>query len=803
MLNIASLNHTNLFKMKKILNIIILFSSLHLVLAQQQIYVSGQILDSVSKKGLESCAIGFFNAQKVLITGTSSDDKGYFELAIYPGKYEMVIDYIGYKKKSIPVFIRQNNQFLGTYQLSPDKNLLNSVQIKAKSKSFKIDKEVYIITKKLKVAAANTDDVLDKIQGVTYDRYNNQIKVDGQTKVKILVDGLEKEEEYIRSINPERLKKIEIIRDPSGKYALDGYVAVINVILKKNYTGLELNLSNQLVIDADAEDKSHLLPISNSSLGLTYTYNKLNVYGKYNLFSNDFYFPSITSYKYNNGDVIVKQPVNGENNLLKKLTNDRFTFGVDYYINPRHTLSFETGIRNIFFNKDFISTQYLVTESLQNNNQNSYFLQNNIDGNSKSNYQSLFYIGKFGQGRELNMDLSFSNYQNTQDKKFLSDHLLYRKEILKDEKKAVKFNAEYSFSLNEKSSMQAGYGFYHQQNTNYLESQPQSNIQNFKWQDTRHKAFVYYAKEFSPKWSFKIGLAGELSNPKAFGQETLYFIYQPYLDIKYGLSKNIELKLKYRTESDYPGLSQANPNTIYIDPQNVNTGNPSLAPQVIHQIALRTNFFGGALFIEPYYHFSNNYIGEISHLQNDGIIEHTYENLGHYKHYGVNGNIAIPFSKKVFWSTNFDFYHSSLEYNNQINSFKDFSLESNLVYVDRSKGLTSGFIYQRGMNKYITAQGYHKWNNDYLGFLIQKSLMKRKLNIMLLYMLPVDFGIDYIQEEYTKTSQYETLTQYDIHLLKNVIVFRINYRFSKGKATRKTNKHIEDETPKSEKKGLF
>ncbi len=403
------------------------------------------------------------------------------------------------------------------------------------------------------------------------------------------------------------------------------------------------------------------------------------------------------------------------------------------------------------------------------------------------------------------MDAKLSHYEDQGDNRFFTDNNLDRHETSFDSKNSFKFNAEYTRQLNEHSSLETGYGFYRQKNTNDLTTiiGNQSNSQNFVLTDTRHKLFAYYGYKFNKNWSLKAGIAGEISQPEAFGAKSTYMIYQPYLDIKHKLSKNIGVKLKYRTESAYPGLSQANPNTVYIDPQTVRKGNPALAPAVTHKLGLRFDFFGGSLFAEPYYHFSNNYIGEIARLRNDGIIEQTYENIGHYRHYGIKGNVAVPFSKQIFWQTNFDVYHSSIKYQNDTNAFNDYSLESNLVYVNQPKGLTSGFIYQRGMNKYISPQGYHKWNNDFVGFLVQKSFFKRKLNVMLLYMLPVDFGVDYVQEEYTKTLQYESMTQYDIHLLKNVVVFRLNYRFSKGKATRKTKKDMEDDSPKKDKKGIF
>ena len=782
----------------------IFLMSVGFINAQQDLFVSGQVLDSVTQKGLESCAVGFFNQKKELVSGVSTDEKGYFEIALRPGKYNLVLDYIGYTKKNIPVFIRKNNQFLGTFSLAPDQNLLKSVEIKASNKAYKLDKDVYTVSHKMKIAAANANDVLDRIQGVNYDRYNNQIKVDGQTNVKILVDGLEKAPDYIQNLNPERLKKVEIIRDPSGKYALDGYTAVINIILKRNYTGLELNLSHQSLFDLDVKDRAYFFPVSYSNAGLTYTYNNINVYGQYNLYSNKFNFPTETIYKYKDGKEIQKLS-NDSHNLVKDALGDRLTLGMDYYLNPRNILSFESGFTNIFAQKDRTNLQYLVKEIMPNTPILQYDQSDLIEEESNSNYQSVFYVGKFNEKNQLNIDATLSHYQNQSDNQFLIDQNTDREEHLFDKKNSFRLNADYSHQINDKNSMEIGYGFYTQKNNNELTTKANNTTsqQNFELKDQRHKAFGYFAHKFNSKWSSKIGLAGEISRPSAFGAKTTYMIYQPYLDIQHVLSKNLSLKFKYRTESDYPGLSQANPNSVYVDPQTIRKGNPNLAPAVTHKLALRINFFGGKLFAEPYYHFSKNYIGQVASLRNDGIIEQTYENIGEYKHYGLRGNLAVPFSKKIFWQTNFDLYRSSISYQNQTNAFNDYNLDSNLLYIDGKKGIFTGFIYQRGMNRYITAQGYHKSNNDYLGFLVKKTLLKRKLNLMLLYMLPIDTGVDYIQEEYAKTLDYESMTRHDITLLKNMVVFRLNYRFSKGKATRKTEKNIENDSPKTKKKGLF
>jgi hypothetical protein len=139
-------------------------------------------------------------------------------------------------------------------------------------------------------------------------------------------------------------------------------------------------------------------------------------------------------------------------------------------------------------------------------------------------------------------------------------------------------------------------------------------------------------------------------------------------------------------------------------------------------------------------------------------------------------------------------------YNDKENAFNDLHLESNIVYVNRKKGLTAGAIFQRGMNKRISTQGYNKGNNDFVGLMVQKGFFKKRLNLMLLYMLPIDGGLEYIQQDYVSTPTYNRMTEYDINLLKNVFVFKLNYRFSKGKSTRKTEKDIEED---EDKKGGF
>ena len=304
------------------------------------------------------------------------------------------------------------------------------------------------------------------------------------------------------------------------------------------------------------------------------------------------------------------------------------------------------------------------------------------------------------------------------------------------------------------------------------------------------------------KFSVKFGGAGETSSPNANGQKNSYLIFQPYTDIKYSVSKMLNFKAKYRASSNYPNISQTNPYTYIIDQQSVITGNPLLHPEVTNKISLQTTILQGLVQIEPYYHFSNNYITEIGTLRTDSIFEYNYSNAGNYKNYGVEASLTIPFSKTIFFQSSFDFFKSSVKYNGRINEFNDWSMTTQLIYQNQKSKTVAGFQYQNNLRKYITAQGYNKGDNDFWILFVQQPFFKEKLSIMLLYFTPIAWGVDFYQGSYIKTDTYAESKWYNIDILKNIFMFEISYRFNKGKTVNKKEKEVEQINEKKSK-GLF
>ena len=320
--------------------------------------------------------------------------------------------------------------------------------------------------------------------------------------------------------------------------------------------------------------------------------------------------------------------------------------------------------------------------------------------------------------------------------------------------------------------------------------------------ETRHNFYGYLSYSFNKKLSAKFGLAGETSNPTSELQSHNYVIYQPFFDFKYNINKFISVKLKYRSSSNYPSMSQTNPFESQLSPTTVSVGNPNLSPAVIHKISLRASVLQGLVSVEPYYHFSNNYIGQTGTLRPDSIFEFTYNNVGFYEEQGIKTNFTIPFGKLFVWQNSLSFYSSKITYEGNNNSLSDWRADSKLIFIGMKKGGIFLLMYQRSMSKDITATGYARNQNDYWLLLAQQPFFKKRLNVMIGYMLPVTWGANFNQNTYIKTNGYEKIQNVDISVLQNMILFKVTYRFNKGKI-KKTEKNIDVESEGNGNGGFF
>ena len=100
--------------------------------------------------------------------------------------------------------------------------------------------------------------------------------------------------------------------------------------------------------------------------------------------------------------------------------------------------------------------------------------------------------------------------------------------------------------------------------------------------------------------------------------------------------------------------------------------------------------------------------------------------------------------------------------------------------------------------KKVDIYGYDSSGNDFFALFAKKSFYKNKLDILILYGIPINIGLNYNLKDEIINQEYKETQNTDISLLKNLFMFEISYRFSSGKLLKKIRKKdmIEDESIK-------
>src|SRR5665811_416334 len=94
------------------------------------------------------------------------------------------------------------------------------------------DKTTYFMNRKMYDASNTGVDMLNYIPGVQVDLMKN-ISLEGSQHIIILVDGKERDRNFLSQLNAGQIDKVEVNNTPGSRYD-SGITGVINIILKKD-----------------------------------------------------------------------------------------------------------------------------------------------------------------------------------------------------------------------------------------------------------------------------------------------------------------------------------------------------------------------------------------------------------------------------------------------------------------------------------------------------------------------------------------------------------------------------------------
>ncbi len=581
--------------------------SSNLISAQDEVSITGVVMDKDVNLPLEYATIAFFSKKENrIITGGISDAKGKFDIKVPRGTYNITVEYISYGTKTIPNRTLLQNTDLGVLGIAIDAQALGEVSIIAERTTveIKLDKKIYSVGSDLTVRGGTVSDVLDNIPSVSVDVEGN-VSLRGNDNVTILINGKPSglvglnSTDALRQLPAESIERVEVITSPSARYDAEGTAGILNIILKRS----KLQGFNGAVT---------------ANAGYP---NTAGLSGNVNYRTGDFNFFNTTSFTYRespgksstetqyfnirrdeNGNIIEDKP---DSFLFEKQNSNResnnFTtnVGLEWYIN--NTASLTTSL--VYRNSDSdnystnISKEYDINDNLTS-------LSNRFSPDVRDS-KTIQYAVNFNKQFNDNSQHKFTfDFQyETSDENNISPIAqdgapVERVQTLQNQSKIL-LQADYVLPIGKDSQFEVGYrGNFNDMDTDYSLEFYENGIyeldtnvsNNLIYRDYINAVYTQFGSKISNKFSYLMGLRMEGSRvtidqkTSTDFQKKDYVGFFPTLNLGYEIDENQSLQLGYNRRIRRPRSYFINPFPSRSSPTSVFQGNPNIDPSYSNKV---------------------------------------------------------------------------------------------------------------------------------------------------------------------------------------------------------------------------
>ena len=803
--------------MKKIFLFLTLLFSAFINSQENNLTISGKIIDSDFNTPLEYATISIYDSKKQnLINGVISDNSGFFSIELTKGLYDLKIEYISFETKTLEKIDVQNSIDLGIISLSINENLLDEIEVIGEKTEIeiKLDKTVYNIGKDLTLKGSSVSDVLDNLPSLEVDIDGN-VSLRGNQSVRILINGKPSglvgisSNDALKQFPSESVEKVEVITSPSARYNAEGTAGIINIVLRKNkLAGLNgsasLNLGDPRRVGI--------------STNLNFRTKKISLFGnigdnstKYiNGFKNETeYFTARekNNFLYENGERNSERNSNYYNGGIEYFFNEKTSFVASFVNNSSDGLT---------------NTSNLIDQTFDNINSLSERLEdeNEIDENKEFSFN---FSKKFNdKGHELTIDYQKEKSFEIESSSILNSKLkpIYERylseKITTDENQNSElYKIDYVLPIGEEGQFEAGFRRSNQhQKIDYL-VEKEDNLGNYISDNNlsntllyNEKVNAYYTQYGNKKnnFSFLLGLRFEESITNVTqvvnGDNTKkkYNDLFPTLNLALELKEDETITLGYNRRIRRARSYFINPFPSRSSITNIFQGNPNIEPTYSNGIDLgylkrfsQTTINGSIYFRKSTgeFTFITESTGE-SVLVNGNlvpVIRRTPINLASNSQTGVEFNVNYTQSKLWRVRGNINFFESDLkgEYNGVVYDSKNFSWSgglNNYLKIFSSVDWQTSLSYRAPQKTAVSNRKARISSNTALS----KDLMKDKLTLT--------FKVNDIFEtqKWRIESFNENYRSYSESSWRGGRNFELNliYRFNQKKSDRKRSNNYEN-----------
>ena len=564
------------------------------------------------------------------IAGVITDNEGSFSLEINQSKedYQLVIEFIGYTKHSLPITPDKNRISLGTIVLKEDAIMLEGASVSAKEISRKSSVEHTTINASANLASSKGTaiDILRSASSVNIS--NNEISIRGNSNILVLMDGVPTTATDLSTIPAGNIKSIEVITNPDASYDASGTGGIINIVSKK--TSVE-GLSG---IIAANYGFNHFVT---ANAAISYNKPKYSYRFSYNTrYEDDVVNTSLYRKIKSDGSQI-----NQQMQATRYVYNNNIGLGADFRINPRNRLSIDAKciIPRLNVRQDLRNS--IIEDAISSEESR----HNDVTWNRETIEGSIAYTHIIKpEVSEISIHGSVSkiwghrpsfyyvegqktNYSNSGGSPFITSLQADYKHKFKAGTLAA--GAKLTYRSND-----IYHRFYELNGEEEIYSEDLSN--DLLHTETVPAAYAMFSSRIGRKFTYKAGLRGEMgivtlnSQHETVDMSKNSFFLAPTLSGTYKLSKEQEFSFALSRRTGRPAYPQLNPYMSMVDANTFEQGNMHLNPEQSTKLDLSYNLSKGKsnLFVNVYVNHTKDFISQITMIDDTRLIT-TYVNAAY------------------------------------------------------------------------------------------------------------------------------------------------------------------------------
>lgn len=646
---------------------------------------------------------------------------------------------------------------------------LKDVVVVADMVSRNASKETIFITDSLRKGTVSAIQLLAKLPGITTDWGTDEVNVGKDKNVPIVINGKEVKREYAISLNPKRIKKVEIMRYPAGKYS--DYPVVLNIELADDYKGWDVSaFTRNLYSFRNKHSNREAIGTS-----FTYTLPKVNLYGSLSFNHRQNY--DVSGYEYSSmSDLVIKSEAADykKPNISTRNNMGSFSLGADYRLSNNQILSAQAWIERK-------GTKQNDSFSVFNNDK--FYELNSLDDFKTDDYTiGLFYKGKFVNHLNLSSELIYNRYDIHEDRIYSEkDNIVLSP--YKGNKNYWRYYLSANYYLGNKVSLWADYT---QIWKDYSNSDRNENIVLYNSKETRSK--LMGAISYQPFRNFNALLGSHLLTVKDENQQTAvsekHTSWMPLFKGYWKPVKWMYLQYNYFCDVEYPNLDQLSTVRWQVNDVLWHRGNSELKPRIMHYSEITVNFVN-IVKIDYMYKQSKDEIIDYYQQEEDKTYQ-TQANCNYRHNYlGMEGDYNLGKGVELSFVANYQWYHRYMKDDTK-HFGRTWYLDTQFLWNVPKTKLSFMASYFLRHDKLPLLQGKQYDEEEKLFVGTSYSLLKGKLPISLEVSIPTSM---ISKKTYTKVSlpNFAYQTYGDNRVNAFVALISVKYSLGKGKTTKLNN----------------